>query len=130
MYNYTLDECGPLHITVGDGGNHEKASLPHADEPGQCPKDPEAGGDSIGGYCGFPFSSGPAAGKYCWDRQPEWSAFREASFGHGIIKVSISFPEWSNDQRMDRLHPSMKRAGKFRCIDYTLVTHFLLLPFD
>ncbi|CAM6083935.1 unnamed protein product [Calypogeia fissa] len=90
VYNYTLDECGPVHIIVGDGGNHEKFSLPHADEPNQCPKHPEKGGDDIGGYCGFRFDSGPAAGQYCWDRQPEWSAMRETSFGHGIINVMNS----------------------------------------
>ncbi|CAI0380384.1 unnamed protein product [Linum tenue] len=51
VYNYTLDSCGPVYITVGDGGN----SL--------------------------------AKGKFCWDSQPEWSAFRESSFGHGILEV-------------------------------------------
>jgi hypothetical protein len=94
VYNYTLDDCAPVHIIVGDGGNHEKASLPHADEPNQCPKG--RNGDDIGGYCGFPFTSGPAAGQYCWDSQPEWSAFRETSFGHGIINVSFDQPERFN----------------------------------
>eukprot|EP00951_Prasinocladus_malaysianus_P044910 scaffold588155_cov41-Prasinocladus_malaysianus.AAC.1 len=26
MYNFTEDECGPVHITVGDGGNYEGPS--------------------------------------------------------------------------------------------------------
>ncbi|KAK9933218.1 hypothetical protein M0R45_020421 [Rubus argutus] len=46
VYNYTLDPCGPVYITVGDG-----------------------------------------AGKFCWDQQPEYSAYRESSFGHGLLEV-------------------------------------------
>ncbi len=23
VYNWTLDDCGPMHITIGDGGNVE-----------------------------------------------------------------------------------------------------------
>ncbi|BFI25732.1 acid phosphatase type 7 [Marchantia polymorpha subsp. ruderalis] len=86
VYNYTLDDCGPVHITIGDGGNHEKIALKHADdEPGLCP-DISSTGDDFG-TCGFNFDSGPAAGRFCWQSQPEWSAYREASFGHGIIEV-------------------------------------------
>ncbi|CAM8983600.1 unnamed protein product [Rhodiola kirilowii] len=87
VYNYTLDPCGPVHITIGDGGNREKMAKTHADEPGNCP-DPADTVDSImGGFCGFNFTSGPAKGKFCWDRQPEYSAYRESSFGHGILEV-------------------------------------------
>lgn len=86
VYNYTLDPCGPVYITVGDGGNIEKVDVDHADEPGNCPSP----GDNVpefGGVCHLNFSSGPAKGKFCWDRQPEWSAYRESSFGHGILEV-------------------------------------------
>lgn len=88
MYNYTLDPCGPIYITVGDGGNREKMAISHADEPGKCP-DPLLTPDKNmgGGFCGFNFTSGPAAGKFCWDRQPDFSAYREASFGHGILEA-------------------------------------------
>ncbi|KAL3684894.1 hypothetical protein R1sor_002916 [Riccia sorocarpa] len=86
VYNYTLDNCGPVHIVIGDGGNHEKMALTHADQgPEFCPN-PQDSFDEFGN-CGFSFEAGPAAGKFCWDRQPEWSAYREASFGHGIIEV-------------------------------------------
>lgn len=86
VYNYTLDACGPVYITVGDGGNIEQVDVDHADDPGKCPSP----GDNIpefGGVCHLNFSSGPAKGKFCWSRQPEWSAFRESSFGHGILEV-------------------------------------------
>lgn len=86
MYNYSLDPCGPVYITVGDGGNIEKVDMDHADEPGKCPS-PGDNVPEIGGVCHMNFSSGPAKGKFCWETQPEWSAYRESSFGHGILEV-------------------------------------------
>eukprot|EP00257_Ricinus_communis_P016035 XP_015574077.1 purple acid phosphatase 15 isoform X2 [Ricinus communis] len=87
VYNYTLDPCGPVHITVGDGGNREKMAITHADEPGNCPDPSTTPDEFMGGFCAFNFTSGPAAGKFCWDRQPDYSAYRESSFGHGILEV-------------------------------------------
>ncbi|KAE9607950.1 hypothetical protein Lal_00003681 [Lupinus albus] len=87
VYNYKLDLCGPVHITVGDGGNREKMAIAHVDEPGNCPEPSTTKGDYMGGFCAFNFTSGPAQGKFCWDRQPDYSAFRESSFGHGILEV-------------------------------------------
>ncbi|KAG9447645.1 hypothetical protein H6P81_013773 [Aristolochia fimbriata] len=89
VYNYSLDPCGPVYITVGDGGNIEGIDVDHADDPGKCP----SGSDNVpefGGVCHLNFTSGPAKGKFCWDGQPEWSAFRESSFGHGILEVMNS----------------------------------------
>ncbi|XP_030507448.2 purple acid phosphatase 15 isoform X1 [Cannabis sativa] len=87
VYNYSLDPCGPVHITIGDGGNREKMAIAHTDEPGNCPKPSETIDPFMGGSCAFNFTSGPAAGKFCWDEQPEYSAYRESSFGHGILEV-------------------------------------------
>ncbi|KAK6940526.1 Purple acid phosphatase, N-terminal [Dillenia turbinata] len=87
VYNYTLDPCGPVHITVGDGGNREKMAIPHADEPGECPEPLSTPDSHMPGFCARNFTSGPAAGKFCWDWQPEYSALRESSFGHGILEV-------------------------------------------
>ncbi|XP_057836512.1 purple acid phosphatase 15 [Cryptomeria japonica] len=87
VFNYTLDPCAPLHITVGDGGNREKMAVLHADEPGNCPKPSSTPYTFMGGLCAYNFTSGPAAGKFCWDRQPDFSAYRESSFGHGILEV-------------------------------------------
>lgn len=88
VYNYTLDRCGPVHITIGDGGNIEKVEVEHADEPGKCPS-AEDNIPEFGGVCHMNFLSGPAKGKFCWDTQPEWSAYRDSSFGHGILEVKI-----------------------------------------
>lgn len=87
MYNYTLDPCGPVHITVGDGGNREKMAVLHADEPGNCPQPSSTPDSFMGGFCATNFTLGPAAGNFCWDCQPEFSAYRESSFGHGILEV-------------------------------------------
>lgn len=87
VYNYTLDPCGPVYITVGDGGNREKMAIEHADTPGNCPEPLTTPDPYMGGFCATNFTTGPAAGKFCWDRQPDYSAFRESSFGHGILEV-------------------------------------------
>lgn len=101
VYNYTLDPCGPVYITVGDGGNIEKVDLDHADDPLKCPSE----GDNVpefGGVCHLNFSSGPAKGRFCWDRQPEWSAFRESSFGHGILEVlNSTYALWTWHRNQD-----------------------------
>ncbi|KAH1226964.1 hypothetical protein AAZX31_11G260400 [Glycine max] len=49
VYNYTLNPCGPVYITVGDGGNREKMAITHADEPGQCPEPSTTPDDYMGG---------------------------------------------------------------------------------
>lgn len=87
VYNYALDKCAPIHITVGDGGNREDMAIEHADEPGNCPEPSTTPDKYMGGFCAANFTSGPAAGKFCWDRQPDYSAYRESSFGHGILEV-------------------------------------------
>ncbi|KAF5187771.1 Purple acid phosphatase [Thalictrum thalictroides] len=101
VYNYTLDPCGPVYITVGDGGNIEKVDTDHADDPGKCPSN----GDNIpefGGICHLNISSGPGRGKFCWDKQPEWSALRESSFGHGILEVvNSTYALWTWHRNQD-----------------------------
>ncbi|EFH51417.1 hypothetical protein ARALYDRAFT_904527 [Arabidopsis lyrata subsp. lyrata] len=58
IYNYTLDPCGPVYITIGDGGNIEKVDVDFA--------------------------------SFAGTKQPDWSAFRESSFGHGMLEVMNS----------------------------------------
>ncbi|XP_072950417.1 purple acid phosphatase 15-like isoform X1 [Typha angustifolia] len=87
VYNYTLDPCGPVYITIGDGGNRENVATSHADDPGNCPEPLSTHDKHLGGFCATNFISGPAAGKFCWTHQPDYSAYRESSFGHGILEV-------------------------------------------
>ncbi|XP_040994094.1 purple acid phosphatase 23 [Juglans microcarpa x Juglans regia] len=101
VYNYTLDSCGPVYLTVGDGGNIEKVDVDFADDPGKCP----SAADNIpefGGTCHLKFSSGPAKGQFCWNKQPEWSAYRESSFGHGILEVvNSTYALWTWHRNQD-----------------------------
>ncbi|PIN15542.1 Purple acid phosphatase [Handroanthus impetiginosus] len=101
VYNYTLDPCGPVYITIGDGGNIEKVEVDHADDPGKCPS-AGANKPEFGSVCHMNFSFGPAKGKFCWDRQPEWSAYRESSFGHGILEVvNSTYALWTWHRNQD-----------------------------
>lgn len=90
VYNYSLDPCGPVYITLGAGGSREAIAIDHADDPGNCPEPSTTPDEYIGGFCAFNFTSGPAAGEFCWEQQPEYSAYRESSFGHGILEVCLS----------------------------------------
>ncbi|KAH6834598.1 purple acid phosphatase 23 [Perilla frutescens var. hirtella] len=101
VFNYSLDSCGPVYITIGDGGNIEQVDVDHADEPGNCPS-PSDNVPEFGSVCHMNFSSGPARGKFCWDRQPEWSAYRESSFGHGILEVvNSTYALWTWHRNQD-----------------------------
>ncbi|XVF65208.1 hypothetical protein PTKIN_Ptkin09bG0228800 [Pterospermum kingtungense] len=87
VYDYNLDPCGPVHIVVGDGGNREQVDDYHVDDkPENCPNPPDER-DIFSNTCAFKFKSGPAKGKYCWDKQADYSAYRESSFGHGILEA-------------------------------------------
>ncbi|KAK6914223.1 Calcineurin-like phosphoesterase domain, ApaH type [Dillenia turbinata] len=101
VYNYTLDSNGPVYITVGDGGNIEQVDVDFADDLGKCP----SAGDNkpeFGGVCHINFTSGSAKGKFCWDKQPDWSAYRESSFGHGILEViNSTYALWTWHRNQD-----------------------------
>lgn len=60
VYMRNVHPCGAVHITIGDGGNHEGLATRFVDP------------------------------------QPEWSVFREASFGHGELRVAnATHAHWS-----------------------------------
>ncbi|XP_031477087.1 purple acid phosphatase 15 isoform X2 [Nymphaea colorata] len=102
VFNYSLDPCGPVHITVGDGGNREKMAIVHADEPGECPDPLSTPDPHLSGLCALNFTAGPAAGQFCWDRQPDFSAFRDSSFGHGILEVkNETYALWTWHRNQD-----------------------------
>nr|GFC53101.1 purple acid phosphatase 15 [Tanacetum cinerariifolium] len=86
-----------MHITIGDGGNQEKMVAEYADEPGNYPEpsttpdsEPSATPDSIMGcFYAYTFTSGLAKWNFYWDRQSEYSAYRESSFMHEILEVKF-----------------------------------------
>ena len=64
-------------------------AIEFTDEPGNCPEPSSTPDPYMGGFCASNFTFGPAVDKFCWDRQPDYSAFRESSFGHGILEVLL-----------------------------------------
>lgn len=68
VYQNKTDPCGPVHITIGDGGNREGPAVPWATPATPAP---------------------PLYG------QPEWSAVREFAFGYGRLRLrNATFAEW------------------------------------
>lgn len=77
-----------MHIAVGDGGNREKMAIKFADEPGHCPDPLSTPDHFMGGFCATNFTFDQES-EFCWDHQPDYSAFRETSFGYGILEVQL-----------------------------------------
>lgn len=110
VYNYTVDPCAPNYITIGDGGNIEEVLTKWSDQPGNCPN--RTLGDSPGskfkGNC-LTFQEADVGGAndgYCSPSQPEWSAVRESSFGHGTLEVTNSTHltwRWHRNQDAERV---------------------------
>ena len=82
VLDHSPSPCGPVHITIGDGGNAERLyttfadgwGVPEAKRARACPS--KRSGDEC---------AAKAPGPYCYSEQPPWSAFREPSFGHGTL---------------------------------------------
>ncbi|KAI8465064.1 MAG: Metallo-dependent phosphatase-like protein [Monoraphidium minutum] len=95
-YNFTLDKCGPVHITIGCGG---KPGEPGSGVAALDTKYIEEGSF----YCKDPtvldikpnvaqplrcHTFQPALGGFCWDRQPDFSAFRQPMFGAAMLTLN------------------------------------------
>lgn len=72
VYNWTLDDCGPVHITLGNGGNIEKLTTQFVDSPGACDSAHKHGQS----YSPFVCTQMLYDGEFCPRLQPEWSAMR------------------------------------------------------
>ncbi|CAF1699761.1 unnamed protein product [Brassica napus] len=99
VYNYTLDQCGPVYITIGAGGAG-KLETEHVDDPGNCP-------DHSHGSCSwFNFTLGPVNDELCPLNQPDYSANRESSFGVGMLEVKNETHvlwSWNRNQNLYNL---------------------------
>ncbi|GAX79014.1 hypothetical protein CEUSTIGMA_g6454.t1 [Chlamydomonas eustigma] len=91
VYNYSLNSCGTVHMTVGDGGNIEGVTEYFVDEliaslsycaPGKATtqKFPEWQPQAC-------FSYPAPGGAYCYSSQPDWSAYRSPSWGFGVLTI-------------------------------------------
>jgi hypothetical protein len=107
VYNYTLDPCGPLHITVGSGGKpgientgeyaldtdyieHKYKDAPYCKDPKVLDLKP----NPTQPYRCHTYQ--PELGGFCWDRQPDFSAYRESAYGHGALTlINATHADWS-----------------------------------
>ena len=97
--DWTPSACGPYHITAGDGGNSEKLYTTFVDPWGDatvksevtCP--PRDKGDACARAADRPF---------CPAGVPEHTAYREPSFGHGVLEVlSATRARWTWHRNRD-----------------------------
>jgi hypothetical protein len=96
-----------MYLTVGDGGNLEGIYKDFVDGPSETPppycSDPLAFAHKL-----FPRKYQPQAcfsyqdGKFCPQGQPEWSAYREPSFGYGSLELlSPTEAKWTWRKNQD-----------------------------
>jgi hypothetical protein len=98
VYNYTLDQCGPVYITTGAGGAG-KLETQHVDDPGNIP-DPSQNYSCRSS--GLNSTLEPVKDETCPVKQPEYSAYRESSFGFGILEVkNETHALWSWNRNQD-----------------------------
>ena len=74
------------------------ADKTYADEPGQCPTPSVPSYQQAGGFCPvYPYN-----GSLCASSQPAWSAFREPSYGHGVLTfINITTALWQWNRNLD-----------------------------
>ncbi|KAL0044152.1 hypothetical protein WJX82_001035 [Trebouxia sp. C0006] len=99
VYNFTVNECGAVHITMGDGGKFEGLYKTFADTAGLCPTpNKTVPAYQPGGYC----PTYVYDGNFCASSQPSWSAFREPAYGHGILTFENStHAYWQWNRNLD-----------------------------
>jgi len=106
------NSCGPLHITIGDGGNSEGLTAGYIDNT-----EYTYSGIKVSDFCTKPeiFYSTPGyqptySGRghldknapFCYSSQAPWSDFRDPSFGHGqLVVLSEDSIEWRWNRNMD-----------------------------
>ncbi|PSC76955.1 purple acid phosphatase 15 isoform X2 [Micractinium conductrix] len=105
VYRYRRDDCGPVYTLIGDGGNVEglyKDFIDAQPQPAFCADSalyqlpvyqPISGKDPVitlqDGY-------------FCPNRQPDWSAYREPTFGHGVLEIqNATHAAWEWHRTLD-----------------------------
>lgn len=104
VYAFQPDTCGPIYMTVGDGGNLEGLYKQYVD---QAPV-PE--------YCGNSSTWRPAEYQptysgigvvdertpFCYAEQAPWSDYRDPSFGHGLLTfINDTAFQWQWNKNVD-----------------------------
>ena len=103
VFNYTTSFCGLPHICVGDGGNAERMYLNFVDAPAtSTTQDSRNGGCPAEAYKKADKCAKSAPGPYCTVGQAPWSAYREPSFGFGMLQIeSPTTATWTWHRNQD-----------------------------
>jgi hypothetical protein len=112
IYDHKVDDCGTVHIIIGDGGNHEGLYTSFIDQPGNttCPKPNTLPNYQPGPYTpSFTYNTSNPSKGYCPDpgtnstgNQPVWSAFRQPAFGHGTLNfINETHAQWEWNRNLD-----------------------------
>ncbi|PSC73849.1 purple acid phosphatase 15-like [Micractinium conductrix] len=98
LFNYSVDPCGTTYIVVGDGGNAEGPEDNFVDvaRPPWCTNTSAyvqpAYQPTTTGLPTVTFQNG----SFCPTSQPPYSAFREPSFGHAVLRIlNATAARWS-----------------------------------
>jgi hypothetical protein len=112
VYNYTNNDCGAVHITMGDGGNIEGLYKTFTDgwDNGNCTTCCPNPATSVpnyqpGGNCArslYPVVNATTQQNgFCAYTTPSWVAFRQPAFGHGILELlnsTTAMWQWQRNQ--------------------------------
>lgn len=89
VFHNKKNKCGPVHITIGDGGNWEGLDTKYL----RYALETLSRDSLLSAHCSFCTHNRP----FFQHSKPKWSAFREPSFGHGMFVVhnaSVATWEW------------------------------------
>lgn len=110
VYNYTVNDCGTVHIIAGDGGNIEGLYTTYIDQNGTA-NCPAPGAKALPNYQPGPYTPSftynltNAYDGYCpspSEGQPKWSAFRQPAFGHGLLTfINETVAHWQWNRNID-----------------------------
>lgn len=112
VYKYKTDTCGPIHVTIGDGGNAEGLTAGYIDNTTVT-----YSGLLVDDLCRYPETFYVTPGyqptysgrgyvdtsvPFCYASQAPWSDVRDPSFGHGEVTVlNETALEWKWNRNVD-----------------------------
>lgn len=115
VYKDQPDSCGPVYITVGDGGNDEGPDAVFIDQVAQTingtnttapapvcynPWELYVPGSHQATYSGVGYINPNIP--FCYSVQPPWSDYRDPSFGHGALTfLNATHAQWRWNRNLD-----------------------------
>ncbi|PRW44351.1 purple acid phosphatase 23 isoform X1 [Chlorella sorokiniana] len=105
VYKYQKDVCGPQYTLIGDGGNVEGLYKTFIDTQPQADFCAEPSLYQLPSYQPIPYEKPVITlqdGQFCPSSQPAYSAYREPTFGHGVLElVNATHARWAWQRTID-----------------------------